>query len=151
VGLLGISELTSSSSWGKFAEDAILECDSVVSEITSKSNNRKPKQVLDLFDKLSTTLCKVTDSALLCANHPDRRHVENAYKASEVMEDYIGRLNTNQNLYKALLAAQKDSRFVDLTNGHKRFAAQMVHDFEQAGIHLNSSKRDQALQKKCRG
>lgn len=78
--------------------------------------------------------------------HTDSRFAASAQKASALLHNFIGRLNTNVDVYKAILKARADPDFASLPPEYKQFAAQMQKEFEQYGIHLKDEERHEMVQ-----
>ncbi|KAI8911736.1 hypothetical protein EDD86DRAFT_188665 [Gorgonomyces haynaldii] len=87
-------------------------------------------------DTLSDMLCSVLDACELLRNvHPDQEWVDQANQSYSILHDYLNQLNTNQDIYNALLKAKP-------SNQQERMVADLLlSDFEKSGIHMPQEKR----------
>lgn len=142
------------------------QTDALIEEATSPDRRRKMVQV---FDELSDSLCKVADLAeFVRIAHPDRDFSEAAEDAciaiSGVVEKYNSiylyslnfnlfsfvfithRLNTHKELHNSLLNVVKNGDVVPTSDIDKHVAELFVFDFEQCGIHLAEEQRRKVVQ-----
>jgi len=78
-GLFGIPELKTENGFDILKNRALAEVDILIEEATSKNRKRK---MVEIFDELSNTLCKVADMAeFIRLAHPDQRYVQAAEDA----------------------------------------------------------------------
>jgi len=78
-GLFGIPELKSEDGFDILKNRALTEVDALIEEATNKDRKRK---MVEIFDELSNTLCKVADMAeYIRVAHPDQRYVQAAEDA----------------------------------------------------------------------
>lgn len=78
-GLFGIPELTSHEGFYALREQAISKTDDLIAEAISENRNRKMVQI---FDELSDTLCKVADlSEFIRLGHPHSYYTQSAEDA----------------------------------------------------------------------
>ncbi|CAI5514844.1 unnamed protein product, partial [Closterium sp. Naga37s-1] len=127
-----------------------------------------------LLDEMSDTLCRVLDAAELCRNvHPNREFVDAANEAFVKLSTYVQALNSNQQLYRLLVAAIQAmppapaaSASSPLPGGNSRLqgtaraaegggereevlreahrVAQLLRlDFERGGVHLPDDRREE--------
>ena len=78
--------------------------------------------------------------------HPDAAYKESATSACVNISNFVEKLNTNFDLYKAIKKIATDSQLkADLEPDTLRLAELLIVDFEQSGIHLDAEKRAQAV------
>lgn len=78
-GLFGIPELMSEDGFHVLKNRALTQVDVLIEEATSKDRRRK---MVEIFDELSDTLCKVADMAeFVRIAHPDERYIRAAEDA----------------------------------------------------------------------
>lgn len=139
-GLFGVPGFTSPASLQPIAAEAVKKCQTIVEHVTSTP---RPKDVILLLDELSNALCLVVDAAELCRNvHPDPQYVQAATDTIMDLSSYMQTLNTNKELYSALVTALEEEG-KQWPEEWSRTAVLLQQDFEQYGIHL--SKEDQAV------
>ncbi|KAF9602838.1 hypothetical protein IFM89_031698 [Coptis chinensis] len=136
TGLYGFKLLKSPKCFQRFVDEAIARSIELVSDV---SNLPPSMETIKTMDEISDTVCSVVDSAQLCrCTHPDREFVEEATKASMRINEYLSFLNTNHNLYSALLRADESGLLQ--TDEAQRTAHFLRTDFEKGGIHLPAEK-----------
>lgn len=78
-GLFGIPELKTEDGFDILKHRALAEVNILIEEATSKNRKRK---MVEIFDELSNTLCKVADMAeFIRIAHPDQRYIQTAEDA----------------------------------------------------------------------
>ena len=78
-GLFGIPELKTEDGFDILKNRVLAEVNVLIEEATSKDRKRK---MVEIFDELSNTLCKVADMAeFIRVAHPDERYVRAAEDA----------------------------------------------------------------------
>lgn len=78
-GLFGIPELKDENGFGTLKCRAMAKVDVLIEEATSRNRNRK---MVEIFDELSNTLCKVADMAeFIRIAHPNQGYVRAAEDA----------------------------------------------------------------------
>ncbi|XP_074291377.1 mitochondrial intermediate peptidase, mitochondrial isoform X2 [Silene latifolia] len=142
TGLYGFSHLKTPQGFQRFVDDAIARSGELINYISSMPSS---VEVIRAMDEISDTVCSVVDSAELCRNtHPDREFVEQANMASMRMDEYLHNLNTNYNLYQAVMKAEQEG---NILNKEAQRAAHFLRvDFERGGIHLCADKLERINQ-----
>ena len=78
-GLFGIPELKTEDGFDTLKNHALAEVNILIKEVTNKDRKKK---MVEIFDELSNTLCKVADLAeFIRVAHPDQRYVRAAEDA----------------------------------------------------------------------
>ncbi|XP_030031748.2 mitochondrial intermediate peptidase isoform X1 [Manduca sexta] len=133
TGLFNKPELTSFEGFHALKEQAISATDCLIEEATS--NPTRP--MVEIFDELSDTLCKVADLAeFVRIAHPQSHFASAAEEACISVSGVVEKLNTHKGLYEAL----RDS-VARGTSGDRHLAELFLFDFEQSGIQLEEGKR----------
>jgi intermediate peptidase len=142
TGLFGINDLKTFQGFHKLKEKAADDVVQLTGEVFTNPSRRK---LVQIFDDISNTLCKVADlSEFVRTSHPDRRYRDAADDAFGAISEIVEQLNTNSDLYK-LLNASLDTQSTHhpiLDECDKRVTKLYLVDFEQSGIHLDKNKRD---------
>ncbi|KAL6004877.1 Mitochondrial intermediate peptidase [Asimina triloba] len=164
TGLYGFEILKTAKGFRRFVDEAIERSGDLISYI---SHLPPSVEVIRAMDEISDTVCSVVDSAELCRNtHPDREFVEEATKASMKIHEYLHVspfhtmkilpffslfpptclqfLNTNHDLYNAVVKTEQDGTFP--TKEAQRTAHALRVDFEKGGIHLCAGKLEHVNQ-----
>ncbi|KAG9452439.1 hypothetical protein H6P81_005343 [Aristolochia fimbriata] len=142
TGLYGFDLLKTAKGFRRFVDEAIHRSGELVTYIS-----RLPPsvEIIRAMDEISDTVCSVVDSAELCRNtHPDREFVEEANNACIKMYDYLHVLNTNHDLYNAVIKAEQSGHLQ--TKEAQKAACTLRIDFEKGGIHLCAGKLDRVNQ-----
>ncbi|KAK9665643.1 hypothetical protein RND81_14G125800 [Saponaria officinalis] len=141
-GLYGFPHLKTPLGFQRFVDDAISRSGELINYISTMPSS---VEIIRAMDEISDTVCSVVDSAELCRHtHPDREFVEQANIASMRMDEYLHHLNTNYNLYQAVMKAEQEG---DILNKEAQRAAHYLRvDFERGGIHLCSDKLERINQ-----
>ncbi|CAI5513019.1 unnamed protein product, partial [Closterium sp. Naga37s-1] len=85
------------------AANAIARTEALLQEVAAAPPSLR---TVCLLDEMSDTLCRVLDAAELCRNvHPNREFVDAANEAFVKLSAYVQALNSNQQLYRLLVAA----------------------------------------------
>ncbi|XP_067215907.1 mitochondrial intermediate peptidase isoform X2 [Linepithema humile] len=103
--------------------------------------------MVEIFDELSNTLCKVADMAeFIRVAHPDPRYVRAAEDACITVSGIVERLNTHRELYDSLkrVTSNGDIRVTSDMDDH--VAELFLFDFEQCGIHLLERQRRKVVE-----
>lgn len=142
TGLYGFEILKSPKGFRRFVDEAIERSGELISYISELPPSI---EIIRAMDEISDTVCSVVDSAELCRNtHPDREFVEEANNASMKIYEYLHFLNTNHNLYNAVIRAEQEGQLQ--TKEAQRAAHTLRVDFEKGGIHLCSEKLNRVNQ-----
>ncbi|XP_071860497.1 mitochondrial intermediate peptidase [Bombus fervidus] len=144
TGLFGIPELKTPEGFNILKDQAISQTDALIAE--SISQNRKRKMV-EIFDDMSDTLCKVADLAeFIRVAHPEKQFVTAAENTSLFVSGIVEKLNTHRELYNALkhVVYNGDTQETSLVDKH--VATLFLSDFELCAIHLPESIREKVVQ-----
>ncbi|KAG5326011.1 MIPEP peptidase, partial [Acromyrmex heyeri] len=139
TGLFGIPELKTEDGFDTLKNRALAEVNVLIEEATSKDRKRK---MVEIFDELSNTLCKVADMAeFIRVAHPDQRYVRAAEDACITISGVVEKLNTHRELYDSLkqVTSNGDTQMTSDIDDH--VAKLFLFDFEQCGIHLPEKQR----------
>ncbi|KAL5502210.1 hypothetical protein EMCRGX_G008946 [Ephydatia muelleri] len=143
TGLFGNPALNSPNGFRIAAERAIKEAKDLVKCICAPTP-LPPVKLIEKFDELSDTLCRVADLAECIRQvHPDSTQRAAAQDASISLNSYVEELNTQPSLYLALAHVVKSADFDSFDQSTKRTAESLMHDFEISGIHLQEAQRTQ--------
>ncbi|CAH2102131.1 unnamed protein product [Euphydryas editha] len=137
TGLFNKPELTSFEGFYTLKEQAIAATDRLIEEATS--NPTRP--MVDIFDELSDTLCKVADLAeFVRIAHPQSHFASAAEEACISVSGVVEKLNTHKGLYEALRDSVEKN-----TCGDRHLAELFLFDFEQSGIQLPDGPRQEVV------
>ncbi|XP_029668905.1 mitochondrial intermediate peptidase isoform X2 [Formica exsecta] len=139
TGLFGIPELKSEDGFNILKSRALAHVDVLIDEAINKDRKRK---MVEIFDELSNTLCKVADMAeFIRVAHPDQQYVQAAEDACITISGVVEKLNTHRELYDVLkkVATNGDTQVTSDIDNH--VAKLFLFDFEQCGIHLPERQR----------
>ncbi|XP_039758987.1 mitochondrial intermediate peptidase [Pararge aegeria] len=137
TGLFNKPELLSFEGFNSLKEQAIAATDRLIDEATS--NPTRP--MVDIFDELSDTLCKVADLAeFVRIAHPQPHFASAAEEACISVSGVVEKLNTHKGLYEALRDSVKRG-----TCGDRHLAELFLFDFEQSGIQLPDGPRQRVV------
>ncbi|KAL0901186.1 hypothetical protein ABMA27_006493 [Loxostege sticticalis] len=137
TGLFNKPELTSFEGFYDLKEQAIAATDRLIEEATS--NPTRP--MVEIFDELSDTLCKVADLAeFVRIAHPQSHFAAAAEDACISVSGVVEKLNTHKGLYEALRDSVKRG-----TSGDQHLAELFLFDFEQSGIQLEEGPRKRVV------
>lgn len=133
TGLFNKPELTTFEGFYTLKDQAIEATDRLIEEAT----NSPTRPMVEIFDELSDTLCKVADLAeFVRIAHPQPHFARAAEEACISISGVVEKLNTHKGLYEALKKSVENG-----TSGDKHLAELFLFDFEQSGIHLEENKR----------
>ena len=127
-------------------------CDSIRQALASQIDKpvtsiQHASGTLFLLDSISKHVCNVIDAAELCrCVHANPRWRDSASNAYEIMSDYIGQLNADTNLYRALTSITSSHLFQSLSEEQRRLAVLLKAEAERKGIHLPDSERQHVRQ-----
>ncbi|XP_026319836.1 mitochondrial intermediate peptidase [Hyposmocoma kahamanoa] len=137
TGLFNKPELTSFEGFHALKEQAVTATDNLIEEATS--NPSRP--MVEIFDELSDTLCKVADLAeFVRLAHPQPHFAAAAEDACISVSGVVEKLNTHKGLYEALRNSVKTG-----TSGDRHLAELFLFDFEQSGIQLADGPRKRVV------
>ena len=144
TGLFDIAELKTPEGFNILRSQAMSRTDALIAEATS--GNRKRKMV-EIFDDMSDTLCKVADLAeFVRIAHPDKEFVRAAEDACIFISGIVEKLNTHSELYNSLRNVVNNGDIQETSIVDDHVAKLFLFDFEQCGIHLPESKRENVVQ-----
>lgn len=144
-GLFSIPELTSYEGFYGLKKSAILKTDDLIAEASGTGAPRTRKMV-EIFDELSDTLCKVADMAeFVRLAHPVRTYSDAAEDACISISGVVEKLNTDRTLFKALQRVVDHGDTMETTEIDKHVSRLFLFDFEQCGIHLEESQRQRVV------
>lgn len=139
TGLFGIPELKDASGFETLKNHALAQTDLLISEATDINRKRK---IVEIFDELSNTLCKVADlSEFIRVAHPNKTFIEAAEDASLSLSSVVEKLNTHRELYNVLEHVVKNGDIVKTSPIDDHVSKLFLFDFEQSGIHLPEKER----------
>ena len=144
TGLFGIPELKTPEGFHILKDNAISQTNMLITE--SINPNRTHKMV-EIFDDMSDTLCKVADLAeFIRIAHPDKQYVEAAESTCLSVSDMVEKLNTHREIYDALKHVVDNGDIQKTSTVDDHVAKLFLHDFEQCAIHLPESIREHVVQ-----
>lgn len=142
-GLFSIPELTSYEGFYVLKKNAMIRTDQLIDEATGADRSRK---MVEIFDELSDTLCKVADMAeFVRLAHPDRKYSDAAEDACLSISGIVEKLNTDRKLFKALQEVVKKGDSMETNAIDKHVSRLFLFDFEQCGIHLPEQQRQRVV------
>ncbi|XP_014610164.1 PREDICTED: mitochondrial intermediate peptidase [Polistes canadensis] len=143
TGLFGILQLKDANGFQTLKDQVFAQTDSLIAEVTDV--NRK-RNMVEIFDELSDTLCKVADlSEFIRIAHPNIEFVEAAEDTSISLSSVVEKLNTHSELYDALQHVVKNGDIFTTSPIDDHVAKLFLFDFEQSGIHLPEEQRQQVV------
>lgn len=143
TGLFGIPELQNAEGFSILKKHAMAQCDILIAEATSCERKRK---IVEIFDELSDTLCKVADLAeFVRIAHPEEEMASAAEDACITISGVVEKLNTHSELYNALshVVNKGDVQKTSAIDNH--VTKLFIFDFEQSGIHLAGEEKNVPL------
>lgn len=144
TGLFGMPELKSANGFDILKSQAITHTDQLINEALDKNRKRK---MVDIFDELSDTLCRVADLAeFIRIAHPDFAYADAAQSACITISGIVEKLNTHVNLYNALKNVIANGDIQQTSNLDNHVGQLFLFDFEQCGIHLPEDRRAKVVQ-----
>ncbi|XP_058793516.1 mitochondrial intermediate peptidase [Phymastichus coffea] len=146
TGFFEIPELKDASGFQVLENEVISRCDELVDEAT-KNEGKRTRKMVEIFDELSDTLCKVADMAeFVRVAHPDSNYTQAAEHACITISGIVEKLNTNRRLYDALSNVIKYGDIVKTSEIDTHVSNLFLFDFEQCGIHLPEEERRQVVE-----
>lgn len=142
-GLFSIPELTTFEGFYALKSNAMIKTDQLIAEATAENRHRK---MVEIFDELSDTLCKVADMAeFVRLAHPMRKFSDAAEDACISVSGIVEKLNTDRQLFKALKQVVDHGDKLETTDIDKHVSRLFLFDFEQCGIHLEEGQRQRVV------
>ncbi|KAB0796079.1 hypothetical protein PPYR_10140 [Photinus pyralis] len=143
-GLFDVPELHSHNGFFVLKDQCIEKTNVLIREILDRNRSRK---LVEVFDDLSDTLCKVADLAeFIRLAHPSSLYTNAAETASCAVSGIVEKLNTDRSLYTALLNVIKDGDKFPTNDIDDLVGRLFLFDFEQSGIHLPESERTKVVE-----
>ncbi|KAI8503944.1 hypothetical protein Bbelb_180120 [Branchiostoma belcheri] len=144
VGLFEVPELTSPAGFQRAEAKVAAEAAELVKATIATETGI---QVVQLFDKLSDTLCRVADLAdCIRVVHPNAKFAHAAQQTCFNIGALVEQLNTNIGLYDALKRLlHNDAAMASMDEESRRVAELFMFDFEISGIHLPDLERELAV------
>ncbi|XP_063225644.1 mitochondrial intermediate peptidase [Bacillus rossius redtenbacheri] len=144
TGLFGIPELCCPEGFYELKNKAISEAQNLVFECCKSDRKRK---MVELFDELSDTLCRVADLAEFIRIADPREEFARAAEDTCIsISGIVEKLNTNHELYAALRNVVDNGDKIPTTSIDDHVSRLFLFDFEQCGIHLPENQRHQVVQ-----
>jgi intermediate peptidase len=147
-GLFGKKELLTFDGFHVLKEKAETNVNNLIREAFQEPGQRKRKLV-EIFDDISNELCCVADMAeFVRTSHPDVHFRQAANLAFGSISQLVEKLNTNFQLYcklKDSLNENNDQAVaaeLKMDDCDVRVCKLFLVDFEQSGIHLDQSCRE---------
>lgn len=143
-GLFNIPELSSPEGFTELKRNCIRTTNRLITEATSPARQRK---MVEIFDELSNTLCKVADlSEFIRLAHPNGEYARRAEDACITVSGIVENLNTDYKIYDALKAVVRNGDIVEMNDVDRLVGELFLFDFEQSGIHLPERDRTEVVQ-----
>ncbi|KAK5642310.1 hypothetical protein RI129_008477 [Pyrocoelia pectoralis] len=143
-GLFDVPELHSHNGFYILKDQCIERTEMLTKEIIDNNRSRK---VVEVFDELSDTLCKVADLAeFIRLAHPSSLYTKAAETASSAVSCIVEKLNTDRSLYTALFNVIKHGDKYPTNDIDDLVGQLFLFDFEQSGIHLPESERNKVVE-----
>lgn len=144
TGLFGIAELKTADGFNVMKDEAINKTEALIAECVSQNRKRK---MVEIFDEMSDTLCKVADLAeFIRIAHPDKNFLTAAEDTCLFVSGIVEKLNTQRELYNALKYVVTNGDVQETSNIDNHVAKLFLVDFEQCAIHLPESIREDVVQ-----
>ncbi|XP_041673983.1 mitochondrial intermediate peptidase isoform X1 [Drosophila eugracilis] len=139
VGLFCLPELRSFEGFFLLRDNVESRTQQLISEALSDNRQRK---MVDIFDELSNSLCKVADLAeFVRIAHPQCKYKQAAEQVCISICGVVESLNTNKAIYKSLNEVVKQGDKLTTSDIDRHVARLFLFDFEQCGIHLHEEER----------
>ncbi|KAK9730095.1 Peptidase family M3 [Popillia japonica] len=143
VGLFNIPELTSHEGFYILRDKCKNATEELIEEATGIDRKRK---MVEIFDDLSNSLCKVADLAeFIRLAHSSVNYAKAAESACCAISGLVERLNTDVNLYNSLRDVVHKGDIINTNDIDNHVAKLFLFDFEQSGIHLSENDRNKIV------
>lgn len=143
VGLFNIPELTSYEGFYVLRDKCKNVTEELIEEATKPHRKRK---MVEIFDDLSNSLCKVADLAeFIRLAHSSATYAKAAESACCAVSGLVERLNTDIDLYNSLENVVKNGDTIQTNDTDDHVAKLFLFDFEQSGIHLGETDRNKIV------
>lgn len=145
-GLFSIPELTSCEGFYVLKKNAMLKTDQLIAEASGTGATPRTRKMVEIFDELSDTLCKVADMAeFVRLAHPVRKYSAAAEDACISISVLVEKLNTDRTMFQALKDVVDHGDSMETNEIDKHVSRLFLFDFEQCGIHLEEQKRQRVV------
>ncbi|XP_017463743.1 PREDICTED: mitochondrial intermediate peptidase [Rhagoletis zephyria] len=142
-GLFCLPELRSFEGFYLMRDNVANKTDELITEAISTNRRRK---MVEIFDELSDSLCKVADLAeFIRIAHPKIKYSQAAEEACITISGIVENLNTHKPLYMALRDVVENGDFIPTSDVDKHVSKLFLFDFEQSGIHLPENERQKVV------
>lgn len=142
-GLFGMAELKSHEGFYLLRDNVSNKTEELIAEATSIGRNRK---MVEIFDELSDSLCKVADLAeFIRIAHPQQKYMSAAEEACITISGIVESLNTHKPLYCSLSGVVENGDILPTNAVDQHVAKLFLFDFEQSGIHLPEEERQRVV------
>ncbi|KAL3944916.1 MAG: hypothetical protein SGBAC_001007 [Bacillariaceae sp.] len=143
TGLFSLPSIQHPSDFLQVSKEAIHTSDHLRTSLPEHiATKAQAVSVLYQLDQISKTVCNVIDAAELCRSaHASATWREAANNAFMQLQDYIGTLNADKNLYDNLAYIHTEY-YDELTPEEQRFCLLLKQEFEIDGIHLPEEGRE---------
>ncbi|KAH8272625.1 hypothetical protein KR018_010190 [Drosophila ironensis] len=139
VGLFQMPELRSFEGFYLLRDKVERKTQDLIAEAICQHRNRK---MVDIFDELSDSLCKVADLAeFVRIAHPRSKYTQAAEEACISICGVVENLNTHKPLFQALSQVVEQGDTQPTSEVDQHVARLFLFDFEQCGIHLPEQER----------
>lgn len=143
VGLFNLPELKSYEGFYLLRENVANKTQDLIREAVSENRSRK---MVEIFDDLSDSLCKVADLAeFIRIAHPKYKYTHAAEEACVTISGIVESLNTHTPIFKALQKVVENGDIMETTEVDCHVAKLFLFDFEQCGINLPESQRQKVV------
>ncbi len=151
-GLFGKSQLRTCHGFDTLRLQAEQRVTSLINEALNHTYDAlNERKLVEIFDDISNELCCVADLAeFVRTTHPSMDYREAANTTFSHISQLVETLNTNQRLYTKLSESLKHNEHMNgklkMDECDKRVCKLFLIDFEQSGIHLDETIRNQFVQ-----
>jgi intermediate peptidase len=140
-GLFGKKELITFDGFHALKERAETNVNNLIREAFREDERIPRRKMVEIFDDISNELCCVADMAeFVRTSHPDVHFRQAANLTFGSISQIVEKLNTNYKLYCKLKDSLKTDQ--DMDDCDRRVCQLFLVDFEQSGIHLNETTRE---------
>jgi len=144
-GLFGLENVKTSEDLRKELKRVKEVTSKLVSKLQSNLHSMNPREIVELLDNISESLCSLMDPSELCRNvHSKEEFREAADEVFQELSVYVHELNTNTLLHAASTKAILHKS--QLTEEQYMVVKHLKEEFEVSGIHLPEHKRKKAVE-----
>ncbi|KAF4527829.1 hypothetical protein B566_EDAN016313 [Ephemera danica] len=142
-GLFGVPELRAAEGFYLLKQQAEADTERLIKET---GDPRRTRKMVEVFDEMSDSLCRVADLAeFIRVAHPRSSYTQAAEDACVAVSCIVEKLNTHPELYGQLRSTLGGGDSVATTPQDEHVAQLFLFDFEQSGIHLPDAERRQVV------